>query len=111
MGRKNRQLGVNDRASHTLVPERCKEDHQLGLWVHHRRQSCKDEYRIRLLNSIGFHWDARTDSWMEMFQRLIASKTEHDITRVPRKLKKISNSDYGYLPSADVAKRNIVSAF
>jgi hypothetical protein len=44
---------------------------------------------------------------MEMFQRLIASKTEHDTTRVPRKLKKISNSDYGYLPSADVAKTNI----
>jgi hypothetical protein len=68
----------------TLVPERYKEDPQLGLWVHHQRQCCKDKDRIDLLNSIGFHWDVRTDNWMEMYQLLVAYKQKHNTTRVPR---------------------------
>jgi hypothetical protein len=83
-----RLIAYKNKHNSTLVPERCKEDRKLGLWVHHQRQLCKDECRILLLNSIGFRWDARTDSWMEMFQRLIAYKTEHNTTRVPRQFKK-----------------------
>jgi len=71
----------------TFVPERCQEDPQLGLWVHSQRQTCKDNFRVNLLNSIGFHWDARTDSWMEMYKRVIEYKNKYNSTLVPRQFK------------------------
>jgi hypothetical protein len=83
----------------TLVPKRFKEDPQLGSWVRYQRQSCKDKDRIYLLNSIEFQWDGKTDNRASMIERLILL--------FPNDAKKITSSDYGYLPSADVAKTNI----
>jgi len=71
----------------TSVPERYKEDPQLAFWVHHQRQCCKEKDRISLLNDIGFHWDVRTDNWMELYKRLVAYKEKYKSTCVPRHFK------------------------
>ena len=43
----------------TCVPHGYKEDPKLVRWVKRQRTNCKLEYRVDLLNKIGFVWDAR----------------------------------------------------
>lgn len=43
----------------TCVSFNFQEDPSLGKWVHRQRHSCKESYRINLLNKIGFVWKIR----------------------------------------------------
>jgi len=84
----------------TNVPRSYKKDPQLETWVNNQRITYKNknmmtEERKRLLNSIGFVWVAlspgnvhNSATWEKMYQRLVAYKTEHKDTNVPRKYKK-----------------------
>eukprot|EP00536_Pseudo-nitzschia_multiseries_P004501 jgi/Psemu1/188280/e_gw1.75.69.1 len=71
----------------TIVPKRCKEDPQLGLWVDIQRQICKKKDRIDRLNKIGFVWNKYEDQWENMYQRLVAHKKKHNTTNVPKRCK------------------------
>lgn len=46
----------------TCVPYNFEEDPSLGKWVHRQRHSCKESYRINLLNKISFVWKIRNKS-------------------------------------------------
>lgn len=82
-----RLVAYKEKYNTTFVPERYKEDSQLGFWILSQRRGCKHQDRINLLNDIGFHWDARTDSWMEMYKRLDVYKEKYKNTRVPGQYK------------------------
>ena len=54
---------------------------------------------MHLLNSIGFVWNTLSSgtvrnsaTWDEMYQRLVAYKTEHKDTRIPQSYKKRSKT-------------------
>ena len=59
----------------------------LGTWVSvQRRAKNKGEIsdeRIRLLDEIGFIWDARDFRWEEMFRQLLAYKDTHKHLNIP----------------------------
>ena len=68
---------------------RRKEDPQLGYWASNQRQNYKNEilpeHRLDLLDSIGFVWKIVDQvPWMEMYQRLISYKRQHNSTSVPQ---------------------------
>ena len=70
----------NEHNGDTNVPY--DQDPQLGDWVYTQRKVYKrkkmTKERASLLNSIGFRWRAlQTSGWDEMYQRLLAYKTEH----------------------------------
>ena len=74
----------------TKVPRRYDQDPQLGEWVSTQRMTYKKKKmpgeRASLLNSVGFDWEARSSSWEEMYQRLVAYKIKHNgDTKVPQK--------------------------
>ena len=78
------------------VPLKYNKDPRLKCWVQTQRHknitNKMPEKRTRLLNSIGFVWDARapeynTSTWEEMFQRLVAYKMQHGHANVPRRCK------------------------
>jgi len=52
-------VAYQQKFGNVAVPERWKEDPQLGLWVSKQRRGCKDPYRIDLLNGIGFVWEVK----------------------------------------------------
>jgi len=41
------------------VPQRYKNNPQLGRWVEYQRTNCKDKDRVDLLNDIGFDWNVK----------------------------------------------------
>ncbi len=62
------------------VPQRNKEDPELGIWVFRQRvfdkaEKVSDERR-RKLDSIGFDWKKR-GTWSEMFQQLLEFQRKH----------------------------------
>ena len=76
------------------VPQHYDKDPQLGSWVNNQRSAYKrndvSEERKRLLNSIGFSLNALPPGtkrvvWEEMYRRLVAYKTVHKDTNVPRR--------------------------
>ena len=71
------------------VPREYKLDPQLGTWVHHQRHSCKEKYRIDLLNKIGFEWRLRGKNieWEVMYQRLLTYKKRNGTACVPTEYK------------------------
>ena len=77
---------------HTNVPQRYKEDPQLGRWVGFQRITYKKKTmtadRKHLLDSIRFELELPTKNnkaiWEEMYQRLVAYKKEHMHTNVPQ---------------------------
>jgi hypothetical protein len=99
----------------TNVPQAYGEDPPLGLWVKHQRAvygkyfSSVDTFdddllwtvatglqservpagthvaRIQRLIDIGLVWDPFEGRWMEMYNRLVAYKEEHNSTVVPQK--------------------------
>jgi len=79
---------------HTRVPRDYPKDPKLGLWVFTQRRSCKKAHRKKLLNDIGFDWDARNNLWNDLFQRLVQYKEEHQTTHVPQ----------GYKPDPQLAR-------
>jgi len=80
----------------TRVPSTYKKDPPLGIWVTTQRKNYKNKSitveRKRLLNYVGFVWcgkapGARTMTWEEMYERLLAYKKEHENTKVPQNYK------------------------
>jgi DNA-binding SARP family transcriptional activator len=78
----------------TNVPQNFKKDPKLGKWVSTQRRNYNDKNkrmtaeRINHLDSIGFIWDLRDAQWMEMYQKLVAYKKNHNMsTNVPRYFK------------------------
>jgi hypothetical protein len=80
-----------EKTGSTRVPYYNKEDPQLGKWVCRQRSECTKQYRIDLLNKIGFFWNGREEAqkdpsvqveraklaheaWMKMYNRLLAHK-------------------------------------
>lgn len=53
---------------------------KLGYWVATQRRDCKDSNRIEKLNRLGFSWNARDDSWIEMFEELKEFKVSSLLT-------------------------------
>ena len=45
-----------------------------------QRRDCKDSNRIEKLNRLGFSWNARDDSWNEMFEELKEFKVSSLLT-------------------------------
>jgi len=43
----------------TRVPQRYEKDPSLGRWVNEQRKRCKKKELVKLLDDIGFVWDAR----------------------------------------------------
>ena len=88
-----RLVAYRKKHNDTRVPQIYKEDPQLGTWVMNQRATYRKkkmtEERKCLLNSIGFVLDpmAKTATWEEMYQRLVAYKKEHNDTKVPRRYK------------------------
>ena len=79
-----------------MVPSRYNNDPKLGAWVHTQRKKYRknelNPNRVDLLKSIGFDWNglkckAATDQliWMNMFQKLVTYKKQHNTTKVPQK--------------------------
>jgi hypothetical protein len=71
----------------TLVPQRYKDNPQLGIWVvwqrqHYKRNQLSDE-RIHRLNELGFVWDPYGQFWEEMFMELNKYKEQNGDTLVP----------------------------
>ena len=75
----------------THVPLLYKEDPQLGIWAATQRKSNNSNTllhdRRSLLDSIDFNWGKgprgpNTD-WMDMYQRLVVYKQQHQNTNVP----------------------------
>lgn len=52
----NRLVAYKKENKTTLVPQKYKEDLKLGVWVKYQRRHCKENYRVDILNDIGFAW-------------------------------------------------------
>lgn len=68
----------------TQVPKRYEHDRELARWVQHQRKYCENLDQIGLLNEIGFVWSG-SESWMEMYQRLVEYQKEHKTTHIPQR--------------------------
>ena len=71
------------------VPARYPADPSLGKWCSHQRTNRKEGIvsgeRVTRLDALGFEWNSLSDSWEEMFGRLIAYKAAHGNCNVPAK--------------------------
>ncbi|OEU11339.1 hypothetical protein FRACYDRAFT_192738, partial [Fragilariopsis cylindrus CCMP1102] len=63
----------------TSVPRKYAADAELAIWVNNQRarNEAMSEYRVNLLNSIGFVWSILENQWDKMFNRLVAYKKQH----------------------------------
>lgn len=68
----------------TQVPKRYEHDRELARWVQHQRKYCENLDQIGLLNGIGFVWSG-SESWMEMYERLVEYQKEHKTTHIPQR--------------------------
>jgi hypothetical protein len=85
----HRLISYKNQHNSTSVPKKYAADPELGNWVNNQRWRCKNnpisEYRVNLLNSIGFVWNALDNQWNEMFQRLVTYKNQRNgSTSVPQ---------------------------
>ncbi|OEU21560.1 hypothetical protein FRACYDRAFT_235184 [Fragilariopsis cylindrus CCMP1102] len=96
MGMFDKLVAYKDQHRNTMVPQRYDIDPKLGLWVNVQRMIYRknelNPNRVDLLKSIGFDWNglkckAATDQliWMNMFQKLVTYKKQHNSTKVPQK--------------------------
>ena len=73
------------------VPNRWKDNPELGGWCGKQRQAYKDKTlspdRVTRLKELGFEWDLFEVAWEEMFAALVAYKQTHGDCDVPTKWK------------------------
>eukprot|EP00547_Thalassionema_nitzschioides_P003640 CAMPEP_0194213094 /NCGR_PEP_ID=MMETSP0156-20130528/13438_1 /TAXON_ID=33649 /ORGANISM="Thalassionema nitzschioides, Strain L26-B" /LENGTH=217 /DNA_ID=CAMNT_0038941057 /DNA_START=1 /DNA_END=651 /DNA_ORIENTATION=+ len=79
--------------THCLVPCVYDEDPALARWVKRQRyqyyllvngkKSSMKKVRIKMLNDIGFIWDAQEALWQERFRELLNFKKSHGHCAVP----------------------------
>jgi hypothetical protein len=84
---------------HCRVPGRCPTNPKLGMWVKLQREDYKhlqegklspmNDFRIDLLNKIGFEWsifgDERKNAWNTKLNELICFREEYGHCDVPQK--------------------------
>lgn len=67
-------MKFKDEHGHTIVPQEYPPNPSLGQWVHMQRYWYKirrlNDEQLKLLQDIGFVWDAQDDSW-EFYYRLV----------------------------------------
>lgn len=75
------------KAEHGHVDVPTDPSNKLWVWVRSQRQSGNkgllSRYRFQRLVEIGFNWDPRSSKWDEMFNELLAYKTQHGDVNVP----------------------------
>jgi hypothetical protein len=69
-------------------PKQCPGNKQLGNWLYYQRahyqRGTMTKLRMDLLDSIGLQWQRRElNSWMDMYERLLAYKKKYKNVRVP----------------------------
>ena len=70
---------------HTQVTDSNCIDKSLVSWVNNQRQFCKDEKKIKLLNSMEFIWSvSREDQWLEKFHEVKDFFEEHGHAKVTK---------------------------
>mmetsp|Transcript_2194 Transcript_2194/g.3171 ORF Transcript_2194/g.3171 Transcript_2194/m.3171 type:complete len:389 (+) Transcript_2194:165-1331(+) len=79
--------------NHCVVPCEYNEDPSLARWVKRQRhlyhlllkgkKSSLRPDRVKLLNDIGFSWDAKDALWQERYKNLVEFKNEHGHCVVP----------------------------
>ena len=60
--------------------------HKLKVWMKKQQRYCKLQYRIDLLNKIGFDWTSEktTNDWDSMYNHLVEYKKKHGTTKLPK---------------------------
>jgi len=75
-----------------MVPWNFKGDPKLGSWVskqrHYKSNGSLSHDRIKILEDLGFIWDATKHAWDDMFERLTEYKKEKGDCLVPTHYKK-----------------------
>ena len=70
------------------VPQRYKEDPELGRWVSTQRKAYKknnlSQEKVDLLNQLNFDWDPAETYWQEMYQQLKDYYENHQNCNVPQ---------------------------
>ena len=76
-----------ERHGHCNVPDKWRENAQLGSWVklqrHLRKRNRLSADRLPRLNTLGFEWDPLITAWEEMFTRLARYKKQVGHCNVP----------------------------
>lgn len=77
-----RLVAFNEKNKHCKVPQKYKDDPELGIWVNRQRSFrnagvFRREDRIAKLDALGFPWYVGGTSWDESFQKLLKFKREH----------------------------------
>mmetsp|Transcript_5918 Transcript_5918/g.8368 ORF Transcript_5918/g.8368 Transcript_5918/m.8368 type:complete len:360 (+) Transcript_5918:98-1177(+) len=88
----DRLKGYKEKYGDCMVPWNFKGDPKLGSWVskqrHYKSHGSLSTDRIKILEDLGFVWDATKFAWEEMFQRLEEYKKEKGDCLVPTHYKK-----------------------
>ncbi len=77
-----RLVAFKQKHDHCNVPQKCKDDPDLGLWVNSQRAfksagTFRREDRISKLDAIGFSWFVGGVSWDDSFNQLVAYKRDN----------------------------------
>lgn len=86
-------LKYREKHGHCLVPCEFDSDPSLARWVKrqryqyylmiHRKKSSMTQERVKVLDEIGFIWQAQDALWQERFHELLKFKKEHGHCSVP----------------------------
>ncbi|CAB9517650.1 helicase [Seminavis robusta] len=83
----NRLVNFRNEKAHAVVPYYYKEDPNFARWVakqrHFPHQNRMRPNRKRLLNELGFIWDATRLPWEEQFERVVQFKKENKYLEIP----------------------------
>lgn len=82
-------VDFKDKSGHCDVPQKYKDDPELGLWVANYRRWGKSgmlsQDRTSRLTEIGFSWDPWQDMWMESYNELLKFFKENGHSNLPLK--------------------------
>eukprot|EP00980_Cylindrotheca_fusiformis_P029470 scaffold23479_cov143-Cylindrotheca_fusiformis.AAC.20 len=87
----NELVAFKEEHGHCRVPQKCEQQGSLSQWVKRQRYHRKhkpgiiSEDRIRMLDEIGFVWDAQELVWQTRFAELLEFKQSHGHCSVPYK--------------------------
>jgi hypothetical protein len=86
----NELVAFEEANGHLCVPTTYEENQPLANWVRniHLCNISLTDRRMKLLNSIGFVWNAHDAAWEERFNELVKFKAKNGHTNVPQPKKK-----------------------
>jgi len=86
-------LKFHKKSGHCLVPCEYEGDLSLARWVKrqryqyyllvHGKKASMNQKRVKMLDDIGFIWQAQDSLWQERFQALLEFKKEHGHCSIP----------------------------